>query len=284
MRLAQLHLIRRWSPVIAVDTKGLRIFIDTSDVGVARQIVLHGAYEADTILSAVALLEHIDEHPFAGGDRTFVDVGANIGTAILQAVRHHGAAGGFAYEPHPENIALLRQNLLANEIADRVSVVHCAVTDSCRPVSLERSPNNSGDHRVRTDVPRVDWFGEALRDVMTVPGLTLDSQVEAGIVDLDRVGLVSMDTQGHEAQVLAGARRLCASEVPIMLEYWPYGLRAAGGHEQLLDLVANSFKRFVDLAAPFQSGKLHSRPAAELGSLDADLGEIGWADVLLLSS
>ncbi len=159
VRLAQLSLIKRWSPVIAVDAQGMRIFVDTHDVGVARQIVLHGAYEADTILSAVRVLEHADRHPFAAGDMTFLDVGANIGTAIIQAVCSHGAAGGTAYEPHPGNIALLRHNLLANQIADRVSAVQCAVTDSCGEVTLERSPNNSGDHRVRTDAPPIDRFG-----------------------------------------------------------------------------------------------------------------------------
>lgn len=283
LRIAQLQLIKRWSPVIAVDTQGLRLFVDTRDIGIARQIVLHGAYGAEKIRAAIEILEHVDRHPFADGARGFLDIGANIGTAIIQAICHHGAAGGAAFEPHPGNIELLRLNLLANQVADRVSVVHCALTDTCGDVALARSPNHSGDHRVRTDVPAVDRFGETGRDVIAVPGLSLDFQIDQGLFDIEGVGLVSIDTQGHEAQVLYGAKRLCASEVPVMLEYWPYGLRSAGGYELLHELVADSYVQFVDLTRPFEAGKLRLQPTAELLSLDARLGEIGWADILLLS-
>lgn len=118
---------------------------------------------------------------------------------------------------------------------------------------------------------------------MIVPGLTLDSQVETGLIDVDRVGLVSIDTQGHEAHVLAGARRLRGANVPVMLEYWPCGLRAAGGHELLHEVVRDSFVRYVDLATPIEEGRLVSHPVADLRLLDERLGEIGWADILLLS-
>jgi len=269
--------------VIAIDTKGLRLFVHTRDDGVARQIVLHGPHEADTIGAAIETLELLRCSPFARQGQMFLDIGANIGTSIIQAICHHGAAGGTAFEPHPGNITLLRHNLLANHVADRVSVVQCAVTDTCRDVVLTKSPNHSGDHRVKTDVPAFNRFGESDRETMIVPGLTLDSQVETGLIDVDRVGLVSIDTQGHEAHVLAGARRLRGANVPVMLEYWPYGLRAAGSHELLHEVVRDSFVRYVDLATPIEEGRLGSHPVADLRLLDERLGEIGWADILLLS-
>ena len=126
LRIAELRLIKRWSPVIAIDTKGLRLFVHTRDDGVARQIVLHGPHEADTIGAAIETLELLGCSPFARQGQMFLDIGANIGTSIIQAICHHGAAGGTAFEPHPGNITLLRHNLLANHVADRVSVVQCA--------------------------------------------------------------------------------------------------------------------------------------------------------------
>ena len=283
MRIAQLRLIRRWSPVIAIDTKGLRLFVDTRDVGVARQIVLHGPHEANTIRAAVEALEQLGCSPFTREERMFLDIGANIGTSIIQAIYHHGAAGGVAFEPHPANVMLLRHNLLANELADRVSVVQCAVTDTCGDVALAEAPDHSGDHRVRTEAPTFNRFGEAHRELIMVPGRSLDSQVDEGIFDIDRVGLVSIDTQGHEAHVLNGASRLCASDVPVMLEYWPYGLRAAGGYELLHEVVGRSFVRYVDLERANEEGRLVSHPVNDLRVLGERLGEIGWADILLLS-
>jgi len=283
VRIAQLRLIKRWSPVVAVDTKGLRIFVDTRDGGVARQIVLHGPHEADTIRAAVEVVEQLGASRLASRDWVFLDIGANIGTSIIQAICHHGAAGGAAFEPHPGNVRLLRHNLLANDLADRVSVVQCAVTDTCREVELTHSRENSGDHRVKTDVPAFDRFGESCREVIRVPGLSLDSQVDEGLFDIDRVGLVSIDTQGHEGHVLDGASQLCASDVPVMLEYWPYGLRAAGGHDLVHKIVGDSFVRYVDLARPSHGSGLVSHPVKDLRLLDEHLGEIGWADILLLS-
>lgn len=284
IRVAQLRLIRRWSPVVAMDADGLRIFVSTRDAGVARQFVLHGAYEAGPMIAAMDVLSSVERHPFRGDSRTFLDIGANIGTAIVQAICHHGASGGVAFEPDPANLSLLRHNILANQLTDRVAVVSCALTDSPRDVMLERSSDNHGDHRVRVaTAPRQDAFGESGRAVVTVRGLTLDSQVDTGVVDLDRVGLVSIDTQGHEAHVLAGATQLCGSEVPVMLEYWPYGLQAAGGRELFEQLVTTCFHRYVDLAHPFEGDRVAARPTGQLASLDEQLGDIGWANILLLS-
>ncbi|MGH2901269.1 MAG: FkbM family methyltransferase [Solirubrobacteraceae bacterium] len=258
--------------------------MSTRDQGVARQFVLSGAYEAGPMNAAVEVLSRVGGDPFATHDRTFLDIGANIGTAIVQAVRHHGAGGGVAFEPDPDNVMLLRHNLIANGLHDRVRVVASALSDRCCDVALERSADNHGDHRVRiAAVPHGDAFGESGRPVLTVPSITFDSAVDEGIVDLDRVGLASIDTQGHEAHVLAGATTLCASGVPVMLEYWPYGLRAAGGHERLKELLTESFEHYVDLGQPFDRGRIALRPATEIGELDDRLGDIGWANVLLLS-
>lgn len=284
LRFLQVRLMQPWSPIVAIDANGMQIFVSTRDNGVARQIIVHRAYEARLMATAIEVLTHLDRHPFAEEDGIFLDIGANIGTGIVQAVCHHGASGGVAFEPDPDNVALLRHNLLANNLIATVSVVPCALTDVNGKVTLERSADMHGDHRVRTGAGRQeDRFGESRRPVITVPGVTFDAKVDEGLVDLPRVRLVTMDTQGHEGHVLAGASQLRASEVPIILEYWPYGLRAAGGYELFAEMVANSFIRYVHLDHAFDAGRLVSRPVDRIASLDARLGDTGWANLLLLS-
>lgn len=284
LRFLQVRLMQRWSPIVAIDADGMRIFVSTRDNGVARQVLVHRAYEARLMAAAIEVLVHVDRHPFTDDDALFLDIGANIGTGIVQAVCHHGASGGVAFEPDPDNVALLRHNLLANRLTESVAVVPCALTNVDGDVTLERSADMHGDHRVRTGVGRQqDTFGESRRPVITVPGVTLDAKMDAGDVNLARVRLVSIDTQGHEGHVLAGARQLSASEVPIIVEYWPYGLRAGGGYELFADLVARSFVRYVHLDNPFDAGRLVTRPVTDIFSLDDGLGDVGWANLLLLS-
>jgi FkbM family methyltransferase len=284
LRELQFRLLRYLAPVVAVDGDGVRFFVNTRDKGVGLPVFVHGALDANEMRAAVEILERSGRHPFRNEQRLFVDVGANIGTATIQAILHHGAHGGVAFEPDADNIQLLRHNLLANALISRVAVVQAAVTDAFGPVSFERAKNNFGDHRVRPrSLTMGNAFGESSRPVTAVPGVTLDSQIECGLLDLDRVGLVSIDTQGHEAHVLAGASRLCLSDIPIMLEYWPYGLRAAGGSEseRLRAIIARSYGRYVDLAAPFDKSGIAYRPTDELQALEHDLRDFGWANLLL---
>jgi hypothetical protein len=54
-----------------------------------------------------------------------------------------------------------------------------------------------------------------------VPAVTLDGLVERGVIDLDRVGLVWVDAQRHEGQVLAGASTFRAAGIPTMVAVRP---------------------------------------------------------------
>lgn len=282
LRALQFLLLRRLAPIVAVDSDGVRIFLNTRDEGVGLPVYVHGALDPQDMCTAVAVLEHSRSHPFAGEGRIFVDIGANIGTSTIQAIADHGAPGAIAFEPDDGNVMLLRHNLLANALTARVAVIQAAVTDQCAPVALEQSKDNFGDHRVRSHPgAREGAFEEHTRTVTTVTGVTLDSQVQSGILDLDRVGLVSIDTQGHEAHVLTGAAQLRAADIPVMLEYWPYGLRMSGGLQRLHDIIADDYDRYIDLSAPYERGRISYRPASGLGALAHSLHELGWTNILL---
>jgi hypothetical protein len=113
-----------------------------------------------------------------------------------------------------------------------------------------------------------------------VPATTVDALVANGTVDLDRTPLVWIDAQGHEPAILRGAQTLLASDVPVLIEYWPQALRASGGLESLEQIVASNYARFVDLRVDPDAAC--ARAAGELPSLRQRYSDGSFTDLLLL--
>jgi len=197
-----------------------------------------GGYDYQSIK---AILAELDQYrPGWQAEGVIVEVGANIGTTTLMLASH---APVIAFEPISSNVALLRQNLLVNDLQDRVTVRAAAVSEVSGEVTMELSVDNHGDHRVRlTNTP--GSYDEQARGTVSVPSVRLDDELRA-----QNVSLVWMDAQGHEAQVLAGAPNLLASAAPMVIEYWPYGLRRAEGLDLLERLVAEHFTTVVDTSS-----------------------------------
>jgi FkbM family methyltransferase len=267
------------TPSVAVDTDGLCLYLSTADREVSRGTFVNGAYDRPLLERAVALLERQGLGADLEG-RGFLDVGANIGTASCLALRFHGARHAWAFEPAPENVRLLRQNVVANGFEESMTVHACALSDCDGPVLLELSEANSGDNRVRTAAATESpgLIGEAGWPTVEVPARRLDALIEEGALDPAAIGLAWIDAQGHEAQVLAGARRLLEARVPIVCELWPYGLRRAGGLERFCELIAGSRAEFVDLGRPGSE----ARPTTGLRDLAGTFKGMLFTDLLLL--
>jgi len=266
----------RVTPSVAVDTDGLRLYVSTSDREVSRETFARGAYERELLGRALRALHRLGVSQGGLQGRGFLDVGANIGSATCLAVGQHGAAEAWAFEPAPDNVRLLRQNVLVNGI-DHVTHVHAeALSDHEGLVALELSDDLWGDHRVRSEGDdadrRLGLLEEARRRCIKVQARRLDSMVEEGSLKLGSLGMAWIDVQGHEGHVLAGARGLLASDVPIVCEYWPYGLERAGGLERFHTLIEGARSGFIDLAtdgAPIlPSGRLRDLRYSGLAGTD----------------
>jgi FkbM family methyltransferase len=249
-RWAVFTLLRRATPLAAVEQDGLRFVLRTADRGVSRVTYMTGDYELDVMQDALARLARALGHdPLAG--RTFVDVGANVGTSSLPAVVRFGASRAIAFEPAEENFRILSANVALNGLVDRVVARRVGISDAAGTAELELAPSNSGDHRIRTatGAGAFDAYREASRATAPVELVRLDDALSDAGVDPSEVGLLWVDTQGHEGHVLAGAPRLLAAGVPAVCEYWPYGLRRAGGLELFHATVERSFAEVIDVRA-----------------------------------
>lgn len=153
-----------------------------------------------------------------GPGSVVVDAGANIGiySQFLGAcIGPEGAVHSF--EPSPENFAHLRRAL-----ADypNVRINQLALSDKTGQSVLYVSDHLNVDHRAYATA------GEK-RKTIPIRSTTLDDYFEPGA----RVDLIKMDIQGYELHALRGAERVLGDnpKVKLLLEFWPYGLRQAGG-------------------------------------------------------
>ncbi len=143
-----------------------------------------------------------------------------------------------------------------------------AVSDADGTATLEVAKVNMGDHRVRVGEGRAAGrMAEGERETIEVPMRSLDSLVGDGTVSLDDVALAWVDTQGHEAHVLAGATCLAEARVPAYVEYWPYALERAGGLERLNDIIQGEWGEVADIG--FGNADAKRRPAGEIGAIAA---------------
>jgi FkbM family methyltransferase len=260
------RVAKHFTPIVAVDAQDGRYLVSTRDQMIGYWTFMNGSFDADTLQKGMALLGAVTDGEFSLEGRTTLDIGANIGTQTVPLIGTWSAGRVIAIEPDPGNATLLRQNVVANGYERAATVLELAVSNVDGVVQLERSDVNPGDHRVRVaGSDQAARMGEENRALVDVRAARIDSLIAEGAIPADDVALIWMDTQGHEGHVLAGATRLLG-RVPVITEYWPYGLRRAGGLELFHTLVAEHFRTVIDLGSGGGHG-LQRLPAGEVASL-----------------
>jgi FkbM family methyltransferase len=182
---------------------------------------------------------------------TFIDIGANIGTHLVFALKEGGFLRGIAIEPDANNYRLLVCNLLLNNLESRVSVANLALSDSDGWAELELSPDNFGDHRIRSAESGAQLsFGESSRETYKVPKRHAGDWFQ-GIAYERNKTLIWIDTQGHEGNIFHSFAGKPAAAQPkhLVAEFWPYGLARSGGRQAYLDYLARC-DAVYDINAP----------------------------------
>jgi FkbM family methyltransferase len=198
------------TPYVAVEVGEEMFFVATDDTGVGRRVFVRAKRrDMTTLANGMAELAARGIEP--PGDPLFVEVGANMGTTTVMALRRHGFATAVALEPSPQNFWLCRLNLVANGLDDRVTLLPYAASDRVREMDLVIGGGNRGGHRV------LSADGDHPGRAGSIRAVTLDGLVEDETIDLDRVGLLWCDAVGHDAQAILGASRLVAARVPLIV-------------------------------------------------------------------
>jgi FkbM family methyltransferase len=219
----------------------------SKDNAIGRQLFFKDSFEYNKISKAVAILQSLGY----SSESWLVDVGANIGTVCIPSVRTGVFRRALAFEPESRNYTLLQQNVRNNGLSEAVQTFNIALSDSTGEMEMELSKVNFGDHRLRISdfVATEERYKESQRAIIKVPVRPLGDVLRALGVAADEIGLLWIDTQGHDYHVMRGAPQLLASGIPAVCEFWPYGMARAGvSAEDFLNLVESHFAFFYDLA------------------------------------
>lgn len=275
-RKRRLAFVREASALIPYLTAKLPGGVFVMSGADAEKLLVVGSRAEFVVLDrAVALVE---QRGATVAGRTIVDVGANIGTTSVTALTVHRLGRAVAIEPDPVNVRLLRANAALNELHERIAIVPAAAADAPGTRSFARGIHPDGTWSTGTG--RLHEGGTAA-GAIEVEALTVDGLVARGLVDAADVALMWLDVQGYEVEALAGARRLLAGGIPLVVAMRPLELSREDGLERLEALLAPAYARFVDLRRPTMRARWRpvERPLAELGALRDDPGT---TDLLIL--
>lgn len=222
---------------VEVKRRGITWNLDLRE-GIDLTIYTLGAFELDTLRAL--------ESRVRPGD-TVLDIGANVGAHTLHLARLVGENGRvIAFEPTDFAIAKLRANLKANPALEPRVEVHQAFlvadssaapvapiaaswpVDGTRPddaVTASRSMSASGARAIRLDSVLADAGHPVVK-------------------------LVKMDVDGHELEVLAGARRLLETHAPILvMELAPFVFDPESKFDAMVELLTGLGYRFYPLGS-----------------------------------
>lgn len=153
------------------------------------------------------------------GKPVIFDVGANIGAITLAFAQKNPRALIHSFEPTHYAMEKLRRNLTLNpDLAGRVTLC---------PLFVGSSSGAAGETHAyaswRVDEPAIDAHPthQGTKMPSTAALTTLDDYVASQ--QIPHVHLIKIDTDGHELDVLCGARQLMAGSRPrIVMEMCPY--------------------------------------------------------------
>lgn len=168
-----------------------RICVPSSDDHIGKFLLENGVfYEAELLKALKRVLRPHD---------TVVDVGANIGnhTIFFAGVLHCKVV---AVEPVPLLAEILRSNVARNQLSDRVTVHQAALgREDAQAEIAKLDKTNFGGTTLR------------LQSGGDIPVKRLDTLVSG------TVGLIKIDAEGMDYQVLLGAHEVLVRDMPVVV-------------------------------------------------------------------
>lgn len=246
---------------LTVTADGMKLYVDTRDVSLAPHLLLDGMWEA-WITSAV-------KRVVKPGMRV-ADIGANFGyyaTLMGRLVGPHGFV--HCFEPSPSVFDLLSRSMEINGLH---------AFSKCHRLALHAEPGRRvlrvwrkhfASASFLSQAANAAAYGDELEDV-EVETARLDDALGGDL----RLDFIKIDAEGSEPAILAGARRVLASNraLQIAMEFAP---AFYGGGEQARSILgflrAEGFAiatietdgRIAEVA-PGAEGELLARPWSEL--------------------
>jgi len=212
---------------LVLQVHGYKMFVLASNYdAVSPELLFGGGYEKyETILFQELVTEGMN----------VIDIGANIGYYTLLAAKLVGERGKvFAFEPEPQNYALLLRNIEVNGYKN-ITAVRKAAFSNTGKANLHLG-EYSGAHSLYN--PYTNSPGAVVVDTVS-----LDEFFEGKEYPID---IIKIDVEGAEMTVLLGMTDILEknNSLKIFTEFYPAGLQSSGfsAQEYWDKLVESGFK------------------------------------------
>jgi len=171
-----------------------------NDKYISRQTYINGPHDFDLFLKSKFLLKKKIEY--------LIDVGANIGTFCIPAVKKGGIKKCIAFEPIKNIFNVLNINILLNNVSNNFETFNYLISDDKNEnLNVIFNKNNYGDNKFRTNkrkknlnfnIKKLDEFFKKF--------------------DHKKL-LIKIDVQGFEGKVLNGGNKFLSKKVPLIVEF-----------------------------------------------------------------
>ncbi|MBD9453533.1 FkbM family methyltransferase [Rhizobium sp. RHZ02] len=235
------------------------------DMAIGFPLFMYGESDFSKFIKATTLLSKVKNKKLD----VLWDVGANIGSICIPAVKRQFVKKAIAFEPERTLFKLLRTNAILNDVDNRIACYHTALGDFKGSVDLTMGEGNTGDYRIAGRLLEDDSMGESFRRIETV-----DIRPMNDFVDLFEANstLIFMDIQGYEGLALKGADKIISTAPPLVVEFWPYAMKRLDTYELLRDIVSSGlYREYADLSE--DNGQFRAVSAGALDALYETIGE-----------
>lgn len=164
---------------------------------------LEGRYENSPL---ILVEEFIDKKIPNARDKTVLDIGANIGNhSIFFANKFKNV---YAFEPNPATYEVLKINCTFVAEQKNITTVNVGLSDKEASLPFHINRSNIGGSQI------IDVNHESIKDAIQINVKTLDQLIEFKDAS---VALIKIDVEGHELNVLKGAKDTILKNMPAIL-------------------------------------------------------------------
>jgi FkbM family methyltransferase len=225
-----------------VDRGGINYELDLSE-GIDLALFLFGNFQSH--VSA-------NRHFSIPSDAVIFDIGANIGSMCLSFAKRAPEGFVYAFEPTEYAYKKLVRNLSLNpDLSSRIHATHAYVSnrsEESQPVECYSSWKVDG---LKAETHPI--HGGLIRPAELTQVLTIDDFCRDNAID--RLDFIKIDTDGHELDVLEGARETLRNRRPVVLfEIGDYLLKERG----------QDYGRFLSLFEPLGYRLINSKGGAQV--------------------
>jgi FkbM family methyltransferase len=175
-----------------------------------------------------------------------IDVGAHIGISVLYFKSLYPKSKILAFEPNPENLSYLKENILINGLED-IEVIPKAISkeNTTKPFYIDCTENHWNSN---SSLIKGSWNGKEKTEAINVQCVRLDRYLIGNSVEC-----LKIDTEGTELQIIKSIKSILGNNVMnIFVEYHP---RRDNKLKDLLDLLGVNFNLEI-----YHEGKKLKRP------------------------